>query len=187
MTSTLPLERRFRALPYAAGPAWPAGAAALSYVIAAGVENMELLQAPLPGAAAAAIRAAYADGALAAALAPRLRMPRAALACAVAGPALALAGIVASAPLVLDGGAGLSDAEVRWAFELQQTLRLLAGPPMALFLLAIGVSQILPGALARLARAVALPLALTPLALVGGTLYAAAMVALGLHALCIWL
>src|SRR5215207_4918512 len=118
MTSTLALQRRFRALPYAAAPAGPAGAAALGYVIAAGVENMELLRAPLPGAGAAAIRTAYADGALAAvcalsgilsllfyvafaaALAPRLRMPRAALTCALAGPALALAGIVASAPLV---------------------------------------------------------------------------------------
>ena len=40
-------------------------AAALAYVIAAGVENMELLGAPGYGAVAEAIRAGYADGALA--------------------------------------------------------------------------------------------------------------------------
>jgi hypothetical protein len=205
VASTIQLRGRSRALPRATAPAWPAGAAALGYVIAAGVENMELLRAPLPGAAASEIRAAYADAALAAvtavagvaslllyvafaaSLAPRLRLPRAALACAVAGPALALAGIVASAPLVLDGGAGSSDAAVRSALELQQTLRLLAGPPMALFLFAAGISDVLPRPLARLARAVALPLALTPLAAITGTLYAAALFAFGLHSLCIWL
>ena len=70
---------------------------------------MELLRSPLRGGAAADIRAAYADQALAAvtasagilslllyvvfaaSLAPRLRRPGAALAAAIAGPALALA------------------------------------------------------------------------------------------------
>ena len=42
------------------------GAAGLGYVLLAGVENMELLRAPVFGAPAAEIRAAYADGALAA-------------------------------------------------------------------------------------------------------------------------
>ena len=56
---------------HAAGPATRtrcriAGAAGLAYVIASGVENMELLRAPAFGAPAAEIRAAYADGALAA-------------------------------------------------------------------------------------------------------------------------
>ena len=42
--------------------------------------------------------------------------PMPALLGSVVGPAIALAGIVASAPLVLDGGVGLSDAEVTSAF-----------------------------------------------------------------------
>jgi hypothetical protein len=175
-----------------------AGAAGLAYVVLAGVENMEVLGTPLPGAAAADIRAAYADRALAAvtcgagvlslllyacfaaALAPRLRRPRAALLGAVGGCGLALAGIVASAPLVLYGGAGMSDAAVESAFDLQQTLRLLAGPLMALFLLCLG---------SRAARWVAAPLALTPLAAAAGdhALLVAALVAFGLHALVIWL
>ena len=175
-----------------------AGAAALGYVVAAGVENMELLAAPSPGAEAGAIRAAYADRALvsvmavagvaslllyvafAASLAPRLARSRAALAAGIAGPALALAGIVASAPLVLDGGAGLSDADVRSAFELQRQLRLLAGPLMALFVVCL--ADLLPRMPARLARAVALPLALTPV-----LPYAVVAAAFGLHAICIWL
>jgi hypothetical protein len=182
-----------------------AGAAGLAYVVCAGVENMELLGSPLPGASAAEIRAAYADGALAAVmalagilslrfyagfagtLAARLRHPRAALLGGIGGPLLALAGIVASAPLVLDGGAGLSDSAVRSAFDLQQTLRLLAGPLMALFLFC--AADAFPHVLARAARWVALPLALTPLAAATGeqALYVAALVAFGLHALVIWL
>jgi hypothetical protein len=187
--------------------AWPAGAAGLGYVIGSGIENMELLRAPLPGAPAADIRAAYADQALAlvtalagvaalllyvafaASLAPRLRRPRAALLGGLVGPALALAGIVASAPLVLDAGATLSGADVRSAWELQQTLRFLAGPFMALFLFALGSSELLPRRLSQLARVSAIPLALTPLAAILGTdiLHAAAAVMFGLDALCIWL
>ena len=186
-------------------PPGPPGPRGLGYVVAAGVENMELLRTPSPGAAAAEIRSAYADQALAAAtavagiaalllyvvfaasLAPRLRWPRTALAGAFTGAAAALAGIVASAPLVL--GAELSDAEVRSAFDLQQSLRLLAGPSMALFLASLGLSRVLPRPLSRLACAVALPLALTPLAEVTGDhpAHVAANVAFGLDALCIWL
>jgi hypothetical protein len=217
VAATIELDRRSRTVsrrstpawpagaPRDGAPAWPAGAAGLGYVVCAGVENMELLDAPLRGAAAADIRSAYADQALAAvtalagvaslllyvvfvfALAPRLRWPRAALAGGLAGVALALAGIVASAPLVL--GAGLSDAEVRSAFELQQILRLLAGPAMALFLLAVGTSLVLQRPLARLACAIALPLALTPVAALTGAhaFHTAAAVVFGLHALCVWL
>ena len=210
MALTIQLPQRARAVPHtrvtAAAATWPAGAAGLGYVIGSGIENMELLRAPLPGAPAAEIRAAYADQALASvtavagvaalllyvvfavALAPRLRRPRAALLGGLAGPALALAGIVASAPLVLDGGAGLTDAEVRSAFELQHTLRFLAGPFMALFLFCLGSSEVLPGALSRLLRATAIPLALTPLAAAGAeSLQVAAVVTFGLDALCIWL
>jgi hypothetical protein len=200
MTAAIPLLRL-----RSASTAWLAGAAGLAYVVCAGVENMELLGSPLPGASAGDIRAAYADQALvavmalagilsllfyawfAATLAPRLRRPRAALLGGIGGPLLALAGIVASAPLVLDGGAGLSDSGVRSAFDLQQTLRLLAGPLMALFLFC--AADAFPPMLSRAARWVALPLALTPLAAATGehALYVAALVALGLHALIIWL
>ena len=41
------------------------GAAALGYVVLAGVENMEALRVPLSGAGVAEIRAVYADQALA--------------------------------------------------------------------------------------------------------------------------
>ena len=166
-----------------------AGAAGLAYVVLAGVENMELLRSPLPGAPAAEIRAAYADGTLAlvtaaagvlslllyavfaAALAPRLRRPRAALIGGIGAPALALAAIAAGAPLVL--GARLSDAGVESAFELQWTLRMLAGPLMALFLLCLG---------SRTARCVAVPLALTPL-----LAPEVALVAFGVNALLVWI
>jgi len=207
MSSTIQLSQRYRVVARAGVPAAWAGAAALGYVIGSGVENMELLRAPLPGAAAADIRAAYADSALAlvtalagvaalllyvvfaAALAPRLRWPRVALVAGLAGPALAFAGIIASAPLVLDGGAGMSDAEVRSAFEAQHSLRQLAGPMMALFLFTLGSSDVLPRRLALAVRAGALPLAFAPLALAidSHVLDVAANVAFGLDALCIWL
>ncbi len=126
----------------------------------------------------------------AATLAPRLprsRLP--ALLGGVIGPAIALAGTVASAQLVLDGGVGLSDAEVTSAFELQQTLRFLAGPFMALFLFSAARSGFLPRRLAQLARAVSIPLAATPAAAFAGSdvLHTAALVAFGLDALCFWL
>jgi hypothetical protein len=205
MSSTIRFGERARSAPRARASLRLAGAAGLGYVIAAGVENMELLGAPRPGAAAADVRAAYADQALAtvtwsagvlslllyvvlaAWLAPRLRWPRAALVGGIAGPALALAGVIATAPLVFDGG--LSDDAVQAAADLQHSLRLFAGPFMALFLVCVGGSDILPARLSRLARAIAAPLALTPLA--AGTdahwMQVAAVVAFGLHALVIWL
>ena len=205
MTSTIQFEQRLGGAVRAGTSLRLAGAAGLGYVIAAGVENMELLGAPLPGAAAADIRAAYADQALAAvtwsagvvslllyvvfaaALAPRLRWPRPALVGGIVGPALALAGVIASGPLVFDGG--LSDDAVRAAADLQLSLRLLAGPFMALFLFWAGASDVLPDRLSRLACAVAVPLALTPLAAVADVhwLQVAALVAFSLHALVIWL
>jgi hypothetical protein len=195
------------ALPRIAARPWVVGAAGLGYVVAAGVENMELLRTPLRGAPAAEVRAAYADQALAAAtalagvlslllyvawaalLAPRLRWPRAAILGGIVGPALALAGIAASAPLVLDGGAGLSDAAVRSALDLQHVLRQAAGPFMALVLVCAAVSDCFPRRLARSAYAVAVPLAATPAAAFAGErwLQIGAIVAFSLHALWIWL
>jgi hypothetical protein len=196
-----------RTVPRADAPAWAIGAAGLGYVVAAGVENMELLRAPLRGAPAGEVRAAYADHALVTAtalagvlslalyavwatlLAPRLRWPHAALLGGLAGPTLALAGIAAAAPLVADAGAGMTDAAARAAFDLQQSLRLAAGPLMALVLVCAGASHVLPRRLARSAYAVAVPLALTPAAALadGGWPQVAAIVAFGAHSLWIWL
>jgi hypothetical protein len=174
-----------------------AGAAGLAYVIAAGVENMELLSAPVPGAPAADVRAAYADGALAlatmvagiaslllyvvfaASLAPRLRHGRLALGAGALGAALALGGIAAAAPLVLHPGQ-LSDAAVTEAADLQRTLRQLAGPCMAVFLLC--ARHAVPRPLRLAAPAIALPLALAPV--LG---HVPALLAFGLDALWIWL
>ncbi len=157
-----------------------AGAAGLAYVVLAGVENMEVLRAPAHDAGAADIRAAYADQALAAvtalagcvslagyalfavALAAR-RAP--VLAAAIAGPLLALAGIVAAAPLVL-GTAGSDDA-VRDAYALQRDLRLLAGPCMALVVRRGRGARRAPPAARPAGRPLAAALALTPLALAG--------------------
>jgi hypothetical protein len=168
-----------------------AGAFGLAYVIGAGVESMELLQTPLPGAPAAEVLAAYADGALAAAtalagvlsllcytafasaLAPRLRRPGVALAAGIAGPAFALAGIAATAPLVL-GGDDVAAVDLQW------TLRHLAAPCMAVFLWY--AADAVPRPLAVAARALAGPLAVAPL--VG---HVPALVAFGLDALWIWL
>ena len=185
-------------------------AAALTYVIAAGVENMEVLGAPGFGASADAIRAAYADTALAtvtwlagalsllayAAFArglQRLAPRRLAFAGAAAGVLLAAAGLAAAGVLVAPGGTDRPDDTVRALHELQLALRLLAGPAMALFLAAAGLTAARAGVLRTwqggLAAGCAVPLALTPIAAVSQSpvLVAAAFVAFGLHALWIWL
>jgi hypothetical protein len=171
-----------------------AGAAGLAYVVLAGVEGMDALQAPGAGAGADAIRAAYADRALAvvtavagvaslacylafavvlAAAAPRRRP---ALAGALAGPGLALAGLLAAAPLWLGTAAG--DGAVRDAFAAQRDLRLLAAPCMALVLACLAAAPVLSRPLARCGPALALVLAVIPLARADG-----AMIAFGLHSL----
>jgi hypothetical protein len=171
-----------------------AGAAGLAYVVLAGVEGMDVLQAPGAGAGADAISAAYADRALAlvtalagaaalacyvvfaAGLAGRAGRRRLALAGALAGPALALAGLIAAAPLTL-GTAG-SDAAVRDAFAAQHDLRLLAAPCMALALVCLAAAPVLPRLLARSGPPLAAVLAVVPLARPEG-----ATIAFGLHAL----
>ena len=181
------------------------GAAALGYVVLAGVENMEALRVPLSGAGAAEIRAVYADQALAAAtwvagalslvlycafvlgLAARLRAASWVLVSGLAGPLLAALGLVAGGVLVL-GHAGGATSEL---FELQLHTRLLAGAPMAAFLLGAGLAGLrtgaLPRPLCRLALIAAAPLLLGPVAAVSGAhvLEVAVAVAFGGHALCI--
>ena len=162
------------------------GAAALGYVVLAAIENMGLLGAPGLGASDAEVRAAYADTALAvvtttagalslasyvafaALVAPR-RLPA-----ALAGALLAAAGVVLVALLVAGGDPALYDASL--------ALRYLAGPLMAVFL--AGAAGAMPRPLRLAAAAVALPLALTPLALASFEL--GAQLAFGAHAAWIW-
>ena len=174
-----------------------AGAAALAYVIASGVENMELLRAPAFGAPADAIRAAHADGTLAAVTlgAGALSLGayavfavglaghrRAALAGGFAGIVLAALALFAGAVLAATGG-DLTDGATRAAHAWQLGLRMLSGPCLALLLLA-GSRELAPW-LRRSARAVAVPLALAPLAAIvqHEALLAAALAAFALHAL----
>ena len=145
------------------------GAAALGYVVLAAIENMGLLGAPRLGASAAEIEAAYADVALgvvttvAGALSLACYLAFAALAAprwlpaAAAGAGLALGGVVAAALLVGGGDPALSD--------LQLQLRYLAGPFMALVL--FGAAGAMPRPLKLAGRGLAVPLALTPVALAG--------------------
>jgi len=194
-----------------------AGVAGLGYVLGAAIENMAILQSPLIGSTVADIRSAYADRALivvtslAGALAllsycvfavGMFRVVRdggrrsdnwasAGIVGGLVGPALAAIGLAASAPLVLDGGQGIADHVARFLFDHYLDTRFVAGAYMAMFLLGIGIaalhSRALPSWLARLACAVAVPLALTPLAAFTGyqALQVAAGVAFGLHS--VWI
>jgi hypothetical protein len=158
-------------------------AAALGYVVLAAVENMGVLGAPRLGASATAVEAARADlalgvvtsvaGALSLACylafaAPRRLWP------ALAGTALALAGVAVGALLVAGGDPAL--------WDLQLGLRYLAGPFMALVLVA--AAGPMPKPLRFAGRAVAAPLALTPLALASVEL--PAQLAFGAHAAWLW-
>jgi hypothetical protein len=176
------------------------GAFALAYVVLAAIENMGLLGAPGLGAPAAAVEAAYADAALGvvttaagalslacyvvfAALLARggagapgaARLARPWLPAALAGAALAMAGVAAAALLVAGGDPSLSDLQLR--------LRFLAGPFMALFLFGAAGAE-LPRTLRVAGRALAVPLALTPLALASLELFA--QLAFASHAAWIW-
>jgi hypothetical protein len=159
-----------------------AGAAGLTYVIGAGVENMDVLRAPTPASPAAEVRAHYADQALgivttaAGAIAlvaycvltmTLFRLVRgddrdgaarpwalAGVAAGLAGPAVAAVGVVAAAVLVADSGAGRSDDSVMSLFELSVDTRLISGVFIATFLAGFGVAALRSRALpAPLARA----------------------------------
>ena len=167
-----------------------AGAAGLGYVVAAAVENMEVLDTPLLGATRAEIRAAHADLALgiitstAGALSLVLYLifavalgTRRTWAAAV-GAALAFAGVVAGAALV-------AGADASWLFELQLRTRYAAGPFMALFLMAAATAV---SPLRRPAGAVAVALTLAVVAETGDhTRQVLAGIAFAAHALWIWL
>jgi hypothetical protein len=157
---------------------------ALAYVVLAAIENMGLLGMPGLGASAAEIEAAYADtalgvvttaaGVLSLACYGVFAARLGSVAPALVAVALAAAGLVAAALLVAGGDPAL--------FDLQLALRYLAGPFMALFLL--GTAGALPAPLRLAARVVAVPLALTPLALV--SLELPAQLAFAAHATWVW-
>ena len=178
------------------------GAAALGYVVLAGVENMEVLRMPLSGAGVAEIRAVYADKALAlvtwvagalslvlycafaVGLVSRLRAGALALASGLAGPLLAASGLAAGAVLVLGHATtGL--------FELQLHARLVAGAPMAAFLVGVGLAGsctgALPRSLSRLAFVAAAPLLLGPVAAVSGAHVLEVAVAVGFGGHALWI
>jgi len=179
------------------------GAAGLGYVIAAGVENMELLGAPLSGAPATEIRAAYGDQALAAVTTAAGALSLAFYCVLVAGlysltrrrgvlfglaaVVLGAAGLGCGAALAVDA-AGLPDATVSSLFELQLVLRLLAGPLMVLFLVALARSPAFPRAARWGAAVAAVPLVLGPLAAGTGASgpVIVVLVGFGLHSLWIW-
>jgi hypothetical protein len=151
-----------------------AGAAALAYVVLAAIENMGLLGLPGLGAPAAEVRAAYADRELG-------------VVTVTAGALSLIAYVIFAAALrprrlwAAAGAAGLAGAGVAAAatfdpssYDLQLTLRYLAGPLMGMFLIG-----------ARRATVVAVPLFLTPLALTGFEL--PAQLAFAAHAALIWL
>ena len=162
------------------------GAAALGYVVLAAIENMGLLGAPGLDAPAAEVRAAYTDTALGvvttaagalslacyaafAALVARRWLP-----VAVAAVALAGASVVLAALLVAGADPALHDVQLQ--------LRYLAGPLMAVFL--VGAAAATPRPLQIAAVGVAVPLALTPLALASFEL--GAQLAFAAHAAWIW-
>ena len=170
-----------------------AGAAGLAYVVLAGVEGMDALLAPAAGADADAIRAAYADRALAVVTAlagvaslacyvasrgargaPRRAGARRGGRARGAGRRARRADRRGRAAVARDGR---GDGAVRGAFAAQHDLRLLAGPCMALALACLATAPALPRPLARAARPVAAALAVAPFAPDG-----AALVAFGLHA-----
>ncbi|HXV94893.1 MAG TPA: hypothetical protein VD813_16430 [Pseudonocardia sp.] len=190
-----------------------AGFAGIGYAVAVGVENMDVLGAPRPGSPVSEIRAAFTGSAavagtvagglallffvvFAAGLHSRLAAGGgwavAGLVGGVLGPALAMVGVAADAVL-LARVTGLPDESVRGLFAIHPRLQLLAGPFVALFLLGSGIAGLRTGRLTpRLARSacvLAVPLALTPLALFdpGGPVAVAALVGFGLFSMWVFL
>jgi hypothetical protein len=146
---------------------------------------------------------------LASASEPGRRWARVVRAAGVAAPAIAAVGVAAEAALVLD--TPRSDDDVGTLFDVAVVARLVTGPLVAAFLAAAGLGAlrsgaqvdplggaggrrgaadaVLPGCLARLAIAIAVPLAVTPIAAASGppALEAAAAVAFGAGAVWVFL
>lgn len=166
-----------------------AGIAGLGYVAGVSIENMEVLEAPTLGSPVADVRALYEDQALAAVttiagavalvfyclfVVALVRMTSergrpwslVALIGGIAGPLVAVAGLVASTILILDGG--LSDGEVDDLFDLYLRARIVSGVFVAMFLGGIGVaalrSRALPTWLGWYVCVLAVPMAIVPFA-----------------------
>jgi hypothetical protein len=188
-----------------------AGIAGLGYVAGVAVENMEILEAPTLASPVADVRALYEDQALATVttgagavalvfyglfalalfrmLRERARPSLAVLVGGIGGPLLAAAGLVASGILIANGG--LSDREVADLFDFSIRARLASGILLALFLGGVGVaalrSRAMPAWLGCYAVALAVPMALVPLAGVSDNLEVAARIAFSLQTLWIFL
>jgi len=167
-----------------------AAAAGLAYVAGIAIENMTILEAPTPASSAAEIRAAYADEALQTvcwvagvlallaycgfAVALHLLVRRGGgrpallgLIGGIGGPLVAAVGLIANAILIARIS-GLSDGEVRDLFELYVNARIVSGVLVALFLAGFGIAArragALPAPLTSFACALAVPMALAPVA-----------------------
>jgi hypothetical protein len=167
-----------------------AGVAGLAYVAGVSIENMNVLEAPGFGAPVAEIRAHHADQAFgivttaagsiallayvvwAVALYLALRdggMPWAlvGLVGGVAGPVLAASGVVTNSLLVADP-TGFSDDRTRDLYDFTARARMVAGVFVAMTLAGFGVAGLrtgrLPRPLALFACALAVPMAVVPLA-----------------------
>jgi hypothetical protein len=167
-----------------------AAAAGLAYIAGISVENMTILESPTVDSPVGEIRAAYADEALqtvcwaaglfalfaycgfAVALHSLMRRgggpwPLVGLIGGIGGPVVAAVGLVASA-IVIARASELSGDEVRDLFELYVNARIVSGVFVALFLAGFGIAALrtaaLPRPLALFACALAVPMALAPIA-----------------------
>jgi len=170
-----------------------AGIAGLGYVAGVAIENMEILDAPLLGSSVADVRAYLSDeafawitlaagavallfyGLFAFALFRLLRLAggwsRALLVGGIGGPLVAVAGLVAVGSLLAAGSP--SDDDVEGLVDFWLRARMVSGVFVALFLGGVGVAALrtraLPGWLARYAAALAVPMALAPIAAFAGS------------------
>ena len=190
------------------------GAAALGYVAGVGIENMDVLQAPFIGDPIRDIRSFYDDQALgvvtntagslallfycvfAAGLISVVfaRLDGLALVAvlgAVGGPAVAAFGQAASAILVVEAGGGLGDDLTRALFDLHLVAQMVAAPFVALFLGGIGLGALrgraMPAWLAWFACALAVPIALSPIAALTGNHALQVAVTLAFSADTLWI
>jgi hypothetical protein len=163
-----------------------AAIAGLGYVAGVAIENMEILDAPTLTSPVSDVRAFYEDQALAAVTTGAgaiallfyclfavglFRMLRRhargwsilALVGGIGGPLLAAAGLVASAMLIAN-----PDGNTAALFDFYLRIRLVSGVLVALFLAGVGVaalrSRALPAWLGCYAAALAIPMAMVPLA-----------------------
>jgi hypothetical protein len=167
-----------------------AAAAGLAYIAGISIENMTILEAPTVDSPVGEIRAAYADEALqivswaagvfalfaycgfAVALYARLRRgggrwALVGLIGGIGGPVIAAVGLTASVILIARVSE-LSDDEARDLLELNVNARIVSGVFVALFLAGFGMAALrtaaLPRPLALFACALAVPMALAPIA-----------------------